>query len=159
MAQLYKLSDYVAREWATTNEWNILVDGFPEFPAGMPAFELTEPLYSVQTQSWELANSQYSIATGTQEKTISFSLYELEGYVFSEFFKEWAKETSMKYLSESYKTVVVQKFNSQGNVYYEKKYSCIPSDRLDFQGTADKQPLQYQFTLIVVGEPGNTDID
>lgn len=159
MAKLYNLSDYVAREWATTNEWNVIIDGFPEFPGGIPASEVSEPFVEIQTQSWELANSTYSIPTGTQEKTISLTLYELEGYVFSEFFKKWQNDVAKKYLAECYKTVIIQKFNSKGEAVYEKKYSCIPTDKTDFQGTAEKNPLQYQFQLLVVGEPGSTELD
>ncbi|QJT70935.1 hypothetical protein GR7B_00137 [Vibrio phage vB_VcorM_GR7B] len=157
-------------EWNTDHLWdirlpNIDANKLGELPSyfqnWLPVIDIEENLATMNTQKFDLYNSNTSIPIGTGEFDMTLIFADDHENKLLTYFKNWINRDILGSNNQGRVTPVfdaarqiwVRKLTRQKINVETRRYWVIPEGSVDFSGKSQSELSQYQVKLVVVGIP------
>lgn len=164
MAFLRNIDELRSVEWSASYLWDIrFTDPTPPAPFNnfFPAQDVQENLTNLESYQQELMHKAVKVPHRSSPRSIAITFADDIDNTLLNWLHEWMEGeifnddgSKVKVLDEICRRIDILKLDESRNTLQTTSYWVYPEGPLNFNGTSQAQPHQYNFTFVVAGRVG-----
>ncbi len=126
------------------------------FNKWLPAIEVVDEMASVETTTFELANTSFEIPTHSTNKSLTVTFIDDIDLTLHHWFTSWMKKgilndnTGLSYVADSLRTIQIQYLDTDMKPTYIASHKVFPKGIIAFNGSSESanQTLEVTFAKL-----------